>query len=56
LLGALPILYSHELSDDGDDSRRSWTAIFNAFLHPSMERFLYNAEHKLREFKTRNPY
>ena len=55
LLGALPILYSHELSDDGDDSRRTWTAIFNAFLHPSMERFLYNAEHKLREFKTRNP-
>ncbi len=55
LLGALPILYSHELSDDGDDARRTWTAIFNAFLHPSMERFLYNAEHKLREFKTRNP-
>jgi len=55
LLGALPILYSHELSDDGDDSRRTWTAIFNAFLHPSMERFLYNAEHMLREFKTRNP-
>jgi N-methylhydantoinase A len=55
LLGALPILYSHELSDDEDDSRRTWTAIFNAFLHPSMERFLYNAEHKLRGFKTRNP-
>jgi N-methylhydantoinase A/oxoprolinase/acetone carboxylase beta subunit len=55
LLGALPILYSHELSDDGNDSRRTWTAIFNAFLHPSMERFLYNAEHKLREYKTRNP-
>ncbi len=55
LLGALPILYSHELSDDGDDARRTWTAIFNAFLHPSMERFLYNAEHKLREFKTPNP-
>jgi len=55
LLGALPILYAHELSDDGDDGRRTWTAIFNAFLHPAMERFLYNAEHKLREFKTRNP-
>jgi N-methylhydantoinase A len=55
LLGALPILYSHELSDDGNDARRTWTAIFNAFLHPSMERFLYNAEHKLREYKTRNP-
>jgi N-methylhydantoinase A len=55
LLGALPILYSHELSDDGDDARRTWTSLFNAFLHPSMERFLYNAEHKLRAFKTRNP-
>jgi N-methylhydantoinase A/oxoprolinase/acetone carboxylase beta subunit len=55
LLGALPVLYAHELSDDGDDGRRSWTAIFNAFLHPAMERFLYNTEHKLREFKTRNP-
>jgi len=55
LLGALPILYAHELSDDSDDGRRTWTAIFNAFLHPAMERFLYNAEHKLREFKTRNP-
>jgi len=55
LLGALPILYSHELSDDDDDARRTWTAIFNAFLHPSMERFLYAAEHKLREFRTRNP-
>src|SRR5260370_31479661 len=54
-LGALPHLYSHELSDAGDDSRRTWTAIFNALLHHSMERFLYNAEHKLREFKTRNP-
>jgi len=55
LLGALPILYSHELTEDDDYSRRTWTAIVNAFLHPSMERFLYNAEHKLRQFKTRNP-
>ncbi len=55
LLGAVPILYSHEVVEDGDDARRTWTALFNAFLHPAMERFLYNAEHKLREFKTRNP-
>ncbi len=55
LLGALPILYSHELSGDADDSRRAWTALFNAFLHPAMERFLYAAEHRLREYKTRNP-
>jgi N-methylhydantoinase A len=55
LLGALPILYSHELVDDADDARRTWTALFNAFLHPPMEQFLYNAEHKLREFRVRNP-
>ncbi len=55
MLGALPILYSHEVVEDTDDARRTWTALFNAFLHPAMERFLYNAEHKLREFKTKNP-
>jgi N-methylhydantoinase A/oxoprolinase/acetone carboxylase beta subunit len=55
MLGALPILYSHEVVEDADDARRAWTALFNAFLHPAMERFLYSAEHKLREFKTKNP-
>lgn len=55
LLGALPVLYSHELVDDDDDVRRAWTALFNAFLHPAMERFLYNAEHKLRDYRIRNP-
>jgi N-methylhydantoinase A/oxoprolinase/acetone carboxylase beta subunit len=55
LLGAIPMLYSHEIVDDADDVRRAWTALFNAFLHPAMERFLYNAEHKLREYRTRNP-
>jgi N-methylhydantoinase A/oxoprolinase/acetone carboxylase beta subunit len=55
LLGALPILYTHELVDDADPVRAAWSAVFNAFLHPAMERFLYNAEHKLRDFRTRNP-
>jgi N-methylhydantoinase A/oxoprolinase/acetone carboxylase beta subunit len=55
LLGAVPILYSHEVVEDDDDVRRTWTAIFNAFLHPAMERFLYNAEHKLRTNKARKP-
>ncbi|HWY25333.1 MAG TPA: hydantoinase/oxoprolinase N-terminal domain-containing protein, partial [Nevskia sp.] len=54
LLGAIPILYSHEIVDDANDTRRAWTALFNAFLHPAMERFLYNAEHKLREYRARN--
>ena len=55
LLGAIPVLYSHEVVDDADDARRTWTALFNAFLHPAMERFLYNAEHKLRDYRVRNP-
>lgn len=55
LLGAIPLLYSHDVVQDEDDGRRIWTALFNAFLHPAMERFLYSAEHRLREYKTRNP-
>ena len=55
LLGAVPILYSHQLSDDRDDARRTWSSLLNAFLHPAMERFLYNAENVLRESRARNP-
>lgn len=55
LLGAVPILYSHQLSDDRDDARRTWSSLLNAFLHPAMERFLYNAENVLRDARARNP-
>lgn len=57
LLGAVPILLSHELVDvyPGDEKRRTWSAILNSFLHPEMERFLYNAEGALRKYRTRNP-
>jgi len=55
LLGAIPILYSHEVAEDDEDIRRTWTALLNAFLHPAMESFLYNAEHRLRAYKTQNP-
>lgn len=55
LLGALPILYSHEVGFDSDDPRRCWTALFNAFLHPAMERFLYAAEHKLKKSYAQKP-
>jgi N-methylhydantoinase A len=55
LLGAIPLLYSHEVVQDDDDVRRGWTSLFNSFLHPAMERFLYNAEHKLRSNKAQNP-
>lgn len=55
LLGAVPILYSHELAVDHNDRRRTWSAVFNAFLHPAMEHFLYAAEHQLRASRGRNP-
>lgn len=55
LLGAVPILYSHQLSDDRDDARRTWSSLLNAFLHPEMERFLYGAENVLRDARARNP-
>lgn len=55
LLGSTPFLLSHELTQDRDLSRRAWSGLLNAFLHPSMERFLYTAENRLRGFRTRNP-
>lgn len=55
LLGAVPLLYAGSLSSDQDVVRRTWTAINNAFLHPAMERFLYNADNKLRDYRMRNP-
>ncbi|MBI4518608.1 MAG: hydantoinase/oxoprolinase family protein [Deltaproteobacteria bacterium] len=55
LLGAVPVLFSHEIADDPDDARRTWTALFNAFLHPAMEHFLYHAEHILRDHKYLHP-
>ena len=55
LLGAVPVLFSHELADDLNDGRRTWAALINSFLHSGMERFLYNAENVLREYRTKNP-
>lgn len=55
LLGAVPVLYSHEIVGDEDDVRRAWTALFNAFLHPAMERFLYSAERRLRDARAQQP-
>jgi N-methylhydantoinase A/oxoprolinase/acetone carboxylase beta subunit len=55
LLGAVPILYGSDLTSDKDQIRRTWTALINSFLHPSMEAFLYNAENRLRAFRTKNP-
>lgn len=55
LLGAVPILISHELSDDKDDSRRTWGSLINSYLHSGMERFLYNAENILRNHRAKKP-
>jgi len=55
LLGAIPLLFSWELAADRDDVRRTWSSLLNAFLHPAMERFLFNAESRLREHRTRRP-
>ena len=55
LLGAVPMLYGSDLSVDADPVRRTWTALINSFLHPAMEAFLYNAENRLREYRTKNP-
>lgn len=55
LLGAVPILYASDTTSDLDIVRRTWTAIINSFLHPAMEAFLYNAENRLREYRTKNP-
>lgn len=55
LLGAVPVLYAHEVVEDESDIRRVWTALFNSFLHPAMERFLYSADHKLRSHNVHNP-
>lgn len=55
MLGAVPVLFSHELSDDPDDRRRTWSALLNSFLHPEVEGFFYNAENILRRHRTRKP-
>lgn len=55
LLGVVPTLCASELVDDSDPVRRTWSALINAFLHPAMETFLYNAEAILREYKHQNP-
>ena len=48
------MLFSWELVADGDEARRTWSTLLNAFLHPAMERFLFNAERRLRENRTKS--
>ncbi len=55
LLGSVPVLFSWEFTNDTSRVRRIWSAILNSFLHPTMERFLYAAEHRLKAHKVKNP-
>lgn len=50
-LGTVPVAVSHETSGDAEEVRRVWSAILNAFLHPPMENFLFNAQKRLRNFR-----
>ncbi len=55
LLGSIPLIYSWDLAGDRDEARRTWSCVLNSFLHPTMERFLYGAERRLKEYKITNP-
>lgn len=55
LLGAVPVAFAHAMTGDDDFGRRLFTALFNSFLHPAMERFLYSAEHRLKRHHARRP-
>ncbi|MGY3318683.1 hydantoinase/oxoprolinase family protein [Arthrobacter sp. TE12232] len=55
LLGSVPMLFSWEFTPDTVQARRVWSGIINSFLHPTMERFLYSTEHRLRDHKVKNP-
>ena len=55
LLGAVPVVTASGVSIEPDLSSRTWTALFNAYLHPAMERFLYSADHRLKASKSNNP-
>jgi len=55
LLGSVPVLYSSEFTTDRVRSRRIWSSVLNSFLHPTVERFLYNAEDRLHSHRVKNP-
>ncbi|MGV9663268.1 hydantoinase/oxoprolinase family protein [Nocardia niigatensis] len=55
LLGSIPLIYSWDLAGDRNDARRVWSCVINSFLHPTMERFLYGAERRLKSYRVVNP-
>lgn len=54
-LDSVPLLLSHEVDDDPDDTRRTSTALFNAYLHPEVARYLYRCEDWLRDAGYQRP-
>jgi N-methylhydantoinase A/oxoprolinase/acetone carboxylase beta subunit len=54
-LDAVPLLLASEITPDGDDARRTATALFNAYVHPSVADYLYRAEDYLRDEGYRHP-
>lgn len=55
LLGTVPLLLVTDVTADRDRVRATWTAILNAFLHPAMERFLFNTDNRLKGLHLRAP-
>lgn len=54
-LDAVPLLLAGDLVDEADSARRAGTALFNAYVHPSVADFLYRAEDYLRGQGYRKP-
>ncbi len=54
-LDAVPLLLAGELTGDRDAPRRAATALFNAYVHPSVADYLYRAEDYLRDQGYRKP-
>ncbi len=55
LLGTVPILKTSDVTADANQARATWTAVFNAFLHPAIERFLYNTDNRLKAMNLSAP-
>lgn len=54
-LDAVPLLLADDLTAESDPRRRAATALFNAYVHPSVADYLYRAEDYLRGQGYRRP-
>jgi N-methylhydantoinase A len=48
-------LFFWELVADPLRYPRTWSSLLNAFVHPAIERFLFNADRRLRDARARQP-